>query len=158
MRRSAGAQPWLIVDTIIRGHFQPSRQKMSHFSAEIVPRPDKISAENVRKILSFFYTRFHNPRLPCCLVLGHSGNITYATRLQGSGTLRRRQHRWTINKTTRLSIYTSVSWHMQYLPALPPEDDKSENSMVLQASNSSFSPSSGQCTSVSCFCPVCISP
>ena len=39
---------------IIWGHFQPSRLKMSHFSAEIVPRPDKISAENVRKISDFF--------------------------------------------------------------------------------------------------------
>ena len=26
--------------------------------------------------LLFFYTCFHNRRLPCCLVLGHSGNIT----------------------------------------------------------------------------------
>ena len=41
--------------TIIWGHFQPSRLKMSHFSAEIVPRPDKNSAENVREISDFFF-------------------------------------------------------------------------------------------------------
>ena len=40
--------------SIIWGHFQPRRLKMSHFSAEIVPWPDKISAENVRKISDFF--------------------------------------------------------------------------------------------------------
>ena len=37
-----------------------------------------------------------------------------ATRIQGSGTLCRRQRRWTINKTTRLCIYTSVSWRSAY--------------------------------------------
>ena len=47
----------IIIIMIIWGHFQPSRLKMSHFSAEIVPRPDKISAENVRKISDFFFGR-----------------------------------------------------------------------------------------------------
>ena len=37
-----------------------------------------------------------------------------ATRIQGSGTLCRRQRRRTINKTTRLCIYTSVSWRSAY--------------------------------------------
>ena len=37
-----------------------------------------------------------------------------ATRIQGSGTLCRRQRRQTINKTTRLCIYTSVSWRSAY--------------------------------------------
>ena len=38
----------------------------------------------------------------------------YATRIQGSGTLCRQQRRWAINKTTRLCIYTSVSWCSAY--------------------------------------------
>ena len=42
----------------------------------------------------------------------------YATRIQGSGTLCREQRRWTINKTTRLCIYTSVSWRSAYLRCL----------------------------------------
>ena len=43
--------------------------------------------------LFFFYTCFHNPRLPCCLVLGHSGNITWR-----SGTFPQWEHhmaQWT---------------------------------------------------------------
>ena len=48
----------------------------------------------------------------------------YATRIQGSGTLHRRQRRWTINKTTQLCVCTSVSWRMQCLPALPPVNNQ----------------------------------
>ena len=42
----------------------------------------------------------------------------YATRIQGSGTLCRRQRRWTINTMTRSCIYTSVSWRSACLRCL----------------------------------------
>ena len=61
--------------SIIWGHFQPSRLKMSHFSAEIVPRPDKISAENVRKISDIFYGR-DNFGTISALKLSSSGTIS----------------------------------------------------------------------------------